>query len=71
MTIDKETATLLIDTLHRVGFPIVVACWYMWRTDKRLEKQTAVLQRLANLLAKVVKEEESEVVADEDEPEAP
>lgn len=29
-----------IDVLKQVGFPVFVACWFMFRTDKKLEDLT-------------------------------
>lgn len=26
-----------IEVVKQVGFPVVVACWFMFRTDKRLD----------------------------------
>jgi hypothetical protein len=36
----------LIELIRQLGFPIVVACWFMFRTDKRVDKLTAAVEKL-------------------------
>ena len=45
-----DAAERLIQT---VGFPIAVACWFMFRLEKRLDAHAAALNRLAVLLARL------------------
>lgn len=33
--------------IQQIGFPITVAVWLLWRTDKRLEKMTDVLNDIS------------------------
>jgi hypothetical protein len=34
------------ELVKTLGFPIVIACWLLYRTDKRLEKAADLLQTL-------------------------
>lgn len=49
--INKTTAEAAIAVVQQVGFPVVVACWFMFRTDKFL-----------NTLAKRVGELKEEIL---------
>ena len=40
-----------VKVIQQVGFPIFVAIWLLYRTDKKLEKMTDVLQKVADNLA--------------------
>ena len=40
--------TMIIDGVTKVGFPIVIACWFMFRTDKRLDKNNDLIAALLN-----------------------
>ena len=35
-----------VEIVKQVGFPVVVACWFMFRTDKRLESLTEAVNKL-------------------------
>ena len=35
-----------VEIVKQVGFPVVVACWFMFRTDKRLETLTEAVNKL-------------------------
>ena len=35
-----------VEIVKQVGFPVVVACWFMFRTDKRLEALTDAIGKL-------------------------
>lgn len=37
----------IVDVIQKVGFPIVVAVWFMFRTDKRLEKVISLMETLS------------------------
>lgn len=43
---EKETVAAFADVLKQVGFPIVAACWFMFRTDKRIDAMRASLDAL-------------------------
>ena len=43
---DHKVADFGIQLIQTVGFPIVVACWLLFKTDKRLEQQTEALNEL-------------------------
>ena len=45
--------------LQTVGFPILVAGWFMFRMEKRLDAMNESLGRIAVLLASLNKEGES------------
>lgn len=42
-----------VKLLQAVGFPVVVCGWFMFRMEKKLDEQTAVLHQIALLLAKL------------------
>lgn len=44
--LDEKTLESLIEILKQVGFPVFVACWFMFRTDKRLDRIIDLLDRL-------------------------
>lgn len=46
MTLDSETIEAGITVFKQVGFPAVVACWFMFRTDKRLDRLTEAVTAL-------------------------
>ena len=46
MTLDKDTVEASIRVFETIGFPAIVACWHMLRTDKKLEDNTKALQDL-------------------------
>ena len=52
---EKEAASLMAQLIQQVGFPIAVAFWLLWRTDRRMEKMTAALEEIAKTMA-VIKE---------------
>ena len=41
--IEVSTAETVIELVKQVGFPIVVAGWVMFRTDKRMEDLTTAI----------------------------
>lgn len=45
MGIQMSTADAAIEIIKQVGFPVVVACWFMFRTDKRLDALTEAINR--------------------------
>lgn len=40
----------IVDVIQKLGFPIVVAVWFMFRTDKRLDKVLSIMEQI---LAKI------------------
>jgi len=46
---DVDTITKLIS---QVGFPIFVAVWLLWRDKEKMDKLTAVMERIATLIEK-------------------
>lgn len=40
----------IIPVLEKVGFPIVVACWLLFRTDKKLDKIVELHQQMLSAL---------------------
>ncbi len=55
MTLDKETVEYGIRVFETIGFPAVVACWHMFRSDKRLEDNTRALQDLKEYIQEKLK----------------
>ena len=47
--------TGLVQVVQQVGFPIAVAVWLLWRTDKRLDKMAEILQQIATTMALIEK----------------
>lgn len=39
----------IVKIINAVGFPIVVAVWFMWRSDKRQDKLIELVQELTAL----------------------
>jgi hypothetical protein len=50
---EKTILDGFIMVIQQVGFPIVVAGWLLWRTDKRLETLSTVLTEIAKSLATI------------------
>ncbi len=46
MTLDSQTVEGGISIFKQVGFPAIVACWFMFRTDARLDKLTEAVNAL-------------------------
>ncbi len=46
-----DVAKVLADLTQQVGFPIAVAIWLLWRTDKKLQKMTDVLNEISKTMA--------------------
>lgn len=46
-----EFANLVSELVQQVGFPIAVAFWLLWRTDRRLTKMTEILNEIAKTMA--------------------
>lgn len=46
MNAELSALDKLLEVVKQVGFPIVVACWFMFRTDKKLEALTATINKL-------------------------
>ena len=42
---ELTTAQAAIEIVKQVGFPVVVACWFMFRTDRRLEALTSAINK--------------------------
>ena len=40
------TGELLIELLQKVGFPIFVAGWFMFRHEKRMDRQAELIRKL-------------------------
>jgi len=45
-----DIAQPYIQIIQQVGFPIFVCVWLLSRTDKKIEKMTEVLQKVASNL---------------------
>lgn len=50
-----EITKLVAQLTQQVGFPIAVAFWLLWRTDKKLVKMTEVLEKIATTMALIEK----------------
>jgi hypothetical protein len=50
-----ENAQWVSQLVQQVGFPIAVAFWLLWRTDKKLVKMTEVLEKIATTMALIEK----------------
>lgn len=35
------------DLISKLGFPIVIACWFMFRLERRMDKQIDLLNTIA------------------------
>lgn len=46
MTFNQDTIRAGISMIQQVGFPIFVACWFMFRTDKYIKSNTESLNHL-------------------------
>ena len=49
-----DSGIRLVQTL---GFPIFVCAWFMFRAEKRLDSQTGLLQKIAQSLSVLTKDE--------------
>ena len=41
--------------LREFGFPVFVACWFMWRLEKRLDRSNELLSKLMEGIALLAK----------------
>lgn len=51
----------MIELLQKVGFPIFVAGWFMFRHEKRMDRQSAILNKVLlamQMLARTVEDAE-------------
>jgi hypothetical protein len=46
---ESITVDAVTKVINTVGFPIVVAVWFMWRSDKRQDKLIGLVQELLAL----------------------
>ncbi|GAB1376781.1 hypothetical protein MASR1M48_16330 [Lactococcus petauri] len=44
---DGISVDSIVKIINAVGFPIVVAIWFMWRSDKRQDKIIELVQELS------------------------
>lgn len=51
---EKEAVIFFQNLIQTVGFPIFVAGWFMFRTDRRLDDNTKVMNSVAASLAQLV-----------------
>ena len=47
---EKSLIDAVAQLIRDLGFPIVVACWFMFRTDKRIEKMAKTLNEISGKL---------------------
>ena len=47
-----------VELLKQVGFPIFVACWFMFRTDRRIDNLTKAIYAALPELAPKKKEDD-------------
>lgn len=40
----------IIQLINQVGFPVVVAVWFMFRTDKKLDKVVSLQNKILDLI---------------------
>jgi len=45
----------IIKLIQQIGFPIAVALWFMFRTDKKIEKMTEALREVKEVLARIAR----------------
>lgn len=43
---DKETVDLIVYFIQGVGFPVVVACWLLFKEDKTIKLLTQAVDKL-------------------------
>jgi len=53
MTIESSTADSGISLIKQVGFPVVVALWFMLRNDKKMDDQNKVLGEIVALVKRL------------------
>lgn len=56
---------MLLNIIDKVGFPIFVAVWFLYRTDKRLEEVTATLAKLSATVELLLREVDDPPESDE------
>ena len=54
MTIDQTLIESAVKLLQAVGLPTVFCGWLMLRVEKRLDKQTTVLEETATAMAAIL-----------------
>jgi len=47
---DKTIIDGIVQVIQTVGFPIVACLWFMFRMEKKIEAQTAVMREIADAL---------------------
>lgn len=52
----------IVDILGTFGFPIVVAVWFMWRMEKRIDRLSELLAAQLQATAVLAKSMDTEVV---------
>ena len=55
-----------VGLIREFGFPVLVACWFMYRTDKRLDRLAALMGNLMQATALLAKSVEYENGRSED-----
>jgi hypothetical protein len=50
-----ETGTDIASLVQQVGFPIVIAVWFMWRLEKRMDRLIQLLGSLLKAISMLVK----------------
>ena len=44
--IEKTSVDLGVEVFRQVGFPAIVAAWFMWRAEKKFDAIFAAIRRL-------------------------
>lgn len=50
-----ESGTDIASLIQQVGFPIVIAVWFMWRLEKRMDRLIELLGSLLKAMALLAK----------------
>jgi hypothetical protein len=50
-----ETGTDIASLIQQVGFPIVIAVWFMWRLEKRMDRIIELIGSLLKAISLLVK----------------
>lgn len=53
---EKEFLNQIVTVIQTVGFPVFVASWLLFRTDKRLDQNTAAMIEASKSLAQILLE---------------
>jgi hypothetical protein len=53
----QESVKLVSEAIKTLGFGVVVALWFMFRTDQRIEKMTGAIEALTESVKEFMRKE--------------